>query len=193
MPRHYALKTFLRTADNGLLRHYLIGKDIAHDVDWDSLSKAEIDPVFEAIVSSPDKVQAELDRDFRGIWELVPREAGIEFLIAFLERIGDILEEDQAEDDVFVLGRVHMAAQLARCGPECLLEAKLGSGVDVLGGAQPFLQRKARFVEKRDQHAIHDEPRGIFSYYCCLPHRLAKGLAQFDRLITGGDGSDYLQ
>ena len=50
-----------------------------------------------------------------------------------LEYVGDVLEEDQAEDDVFVLGRVHVVAQGVDGGPELRLEAEVGSGLVGLG------------------------------------------------------------
>ncbi len=40
-----------------------------------------------------------------------------------LEGVGDVLEEDQAEDDVLVLRRVHVVAQRVGGVPELLLEA----------------------------------------------------------------------
>ena len=36
---------------------------------------------------------------------------GFELGVGFLEGVGDVLEEDQAEDDVLVLGGVHAAPQ----------------------------------------------------------------------------------
>ena len=45
----------------------------------------------------------------------------------FLEGVGDVFEEDQAEDDVLVLGGVHVAAQLVGGLPELLLEAEIGA------------------------------------------------------------------
>ncbi len=67
----------------------------------------------------------------------------------FLEAVGDVFEEDQAEDDVFVLPRfarptgslrlaisaslrfrrVHVVAQLVGGEPELGLEAEMGGGV----------------------------------------------------------------
>ena len=38
--------------------------------------------------------------------------------VLLLEGVGDVLEEDQAEDDVLVLGRVHAAAQRVGHLPE---------------------------------------------------------------------------
>ena len=49
-----------------------------------------------------------------------------------LEGVGDVLEEDQAEDDVLVLGRVHVVAQRVGGRPELGLEAEVGGGVAVL-------------------------------------------------------------
>src|SRR5437879_6282762 len=49
-----------------------------------------------------------------------------------LEGVGDVLEEDETEDDVLVLGRVHVVAPRVRGGPELGLEAEVGGGV-VLG------------------------------------------------------------
>ena len=42
------------------------------------------------------------------------------------ERIGDVFEENQAQDDVFIFGGIHIAAQLIRGGPELILKAKAG-------------------------------------------------------------------
>jgi hypothetical protein len=50
-----------------------------------------------------------------------------------LEGVGDVLEEDEAEDDVLVLGRVHVVAQRIGGGPELRLEAEVGCGVTGLG------------------------------------------------------------
>ena len=46
-----------------------------------------------------------------------------------LEGVGDVLEEDQAEDDVLVLGRVHVVAQRVGGRPELGFEAEVGAGV----------------------------------------------------------------
>jgi hypothetical protein len=40
----------------------------------------------------------------------------------FFEAVRDVFEEDQAQDDVLVFSRVHVAAQLIRSEPELLLE-----------------------------------------------------------------------
>ena len=46
--------------------------------------------------------------------------------MVFLEAIGDVFEEDQAEDDVLVFRRVHVAAKLVGGEPELLLKADIG-------------------------------------------------------------------
>ena len=45
-----------------------------------------------------------------------------------LERIRDVFEEDEAQDDVLVLRRVHVVAQRVRRFPEPPLEARTGRG-----------------------------------------------------------------
>ncbi len=40
-----------------------------------------------------------------------------------LERVGDVLEEEQAKDHVLVLGGVHRAAQLVCGGPESVFKS----------------------------------------------------------------------
>ena len=55
--------------------------------------------------------------------------AGDELGVLLLEGVGDVLEEDQAEDDVLVLGRVHVVAQLVGGEPELGLEAEVGGGI----------------------------------------------------------------
>ena len=49
-------------------------------------------------------------------------EVSPELCAALVESIADVLEEDQAENDVFVLGRVHAGAQLVGRGPKRSLE-----------------------------------------------------------------------
>ena len=41
----------------------------------------------------------------------------LQFRVAFFKGVGNVLEKDQPENDVFVLGSVHVAAQLVRRGP----------------------------------------------------------------------------
>ncbi len=48
-----------------------------------------------------------------------------QLLVALLELVGDVLEEDKPQHHVFVLRRIHVAAQLVSSGPYLLLEANL--------------------------------------------------------------------
>ena len=54
--------------------------------------------------------------------------SAIELGVLLLEGVGDVLEEDQAEDDVLVLGGVHAAAQRVGHLPELGFVADVGSG-----------------------------------------------------------------
>ena len=47
----------------------------------------------------------------------------------FLEGVGDVFEEDEAEDDVLVFRRVHVVAELVGGEPELGLEAEVGGAV----------------------------------------------------------------
>ena len=63
--------------------------------------------------------------------------AGDELGAVFLEGVGDVFEEDEAEDDVLVLRRVHVVAELVGGEPELGLEAD-GGGRGVLGRVFAF-------------------------------------------------------
>jgi hypothetical protein len=49
--------------------------------------------------------------------------------VVLLEGVGDVLEEDQAEDDVLVLGGVHVIAELVGGGPQGRLEPEVRAAV----------------------------------------------------------------
>ncbi len=49
--------------------------------------------------------------------------------VVLLEGVGDVFEEDQAEDDVLVFRRVHVVAELVGGEPELGFEAEVGGGV----------------------------------------------------------------
>jgi len=51
-----------------------------------------------------------------------------------LEGVGDVFEEDEAEDDVLVFRRVHVVAQLVGGEPELGLEAEVGGGIVLFAG-----------------------------------------------------------
>ena len=68
---------------------------------------------------------------------------GIGALLAFgyrvrracLEGVGDVFEEDQAEDDVLVLRRVHVVAQRVGGRPELRFKSKIGGIAIFCGGS----------------------------------------------------------
>ena len=49
--------------------------------------------------------------------------------MVLLEAVGDVLQEDETEDDVLVLGRVHVVAELIGGEPQLRFEAEIGRGV----------------------------------------------------------------
>ena len=55
--------------------------------------------------------------------------AGDELGVVLLEGVGDIFEEDVAENDVLILRRIHVVPQLISREPELRLEAEVGGGV----------------------------------------------------------------
>ena len=52
-----------------------------------------------------------------------------ELRAVFFETVGDVFEEDEAEDDVLVFRRVHVVAELVGGEPELLLEADVGGTI----------------------------------------------------------------
>lgn len=52
--------------------------------------------------------------------------------MVFVEGVGDVFQEDEAEDDVFVFRRVHVVPELIRCQPK--LGLKANGGRRSLGG-----------------------------------------------------------
>lgn len=52
---------------------------------------------------------------------------GQQLRVLLLEAVGDVLEKDEAEHDVLVLGGVHRTAQRIGCAPEVRFELELGS------------------------------------------------------------------
>ena len=58
--------------------------------------------------------------------------AGDELGVMFVEGIGDVLEKDQAEDDMLVFRSVHVVAQLVGGEPELGFKAEVGVGFGFL-------------------------------------------------------------
>ena len=46
----------------------------------------------------------------------------------FLERVGDVFQEDEAEDDVFIFGSVEVAAKFVGGGPKRGFKAEVSLG-----------------------------------------------------------------
>ena len=80
MARQYSPKSFLRQAPNALLRSYLTSRAVGDDLPWDHLEEKNINPVYRAIDSAPDKLKAEIVRDFRDILDMAD-ESGMKTLI----------------------------------------------------------------------------------------------------------------
>ena len=59
---------------------------------------------------------------------------GQKLVVALLEGVGDVLQEDQTEHDVLVLGGVHVVPQLIGGGPERGLEPEVRAIAVALGG-----------------------------------------------------------
>ena len=69
----------------------------------------------------------------------------LELRALLLERIGDVLQEDQTEDHMLVLGGVHVAAKLVRGRPHALLEAEVGAAARL----------RARFFARAGHALLH--------------------------------------
>jgi hypothetical protein len=81
------------------------------------------------LLGHPEDVGGEVLVLVLGVGPGVVALAGDELGVVLLEGVGDVLEEDQAEDDVLVLRRVHVVAELVGGEPELGLEAEVGAGV----------------------------------------------------------------
>lgn len=70
MASQYAPKTFLKRVDNDLLKVYLDQLGIGKDIDWDSLKKRDIEPIFTAIESAPDNIRSQIECDFQAVHDM---------------------------------------------------------------------------------------------------------------------------
>ena len=80
-------------------------------------------------------------------------------LVALVELVGDVLEEDEPEHDVLVLGGIDVAAQLVGGAPDLLLEANLGGVVLLL-----TCHFRLLFVDLRvgpELALLHDRLHGV--------------------------------
>jgi hypothetical protein len=92
----------------------------------------------------PEDIGAEVLVAVLGVGALVVALAGEQLGVMLVEGVGDVLEEDQAEDDVLVFCRVHVVAELVGGEPELGLEAEVGAGVRGLPGAGLLRVRRFR-------------------------------------------------
>jgi hypothetical protein len=58
-------------------------------------------------------------------------------LILLIEGVGDVLEKDEAEDDVLVLGSVHVVAQFVSRCPQRRFETEVGAIIILVFGYSP--------------------------------------------------------
>ena len=71
-------------------------------------------------------------------------------LVHLLERVGDVLQEDQPQDDVLVFRRVHVVAELVGGEPQLGLESEVGPvAVALAAGGDLLLAHFARFRFQR--------------------------------------------
>ena len=80
MAGQYSPKNFYRQAPKQLLREYFAKKGIGHDIPWETLPDADVEPIFKAIEAAPLMVQTEIDTELREIVALAD-EGGIRTLI----------------------------------------------------------------------------------------------------------------
>jgi hypothetical protein len=99
-----------------------------------------------------------------GIGALGP--LGVQLGVLGLEGVRDVLEEDQAEDDVLVLGGVHVVAEGIRRLPQLGLEAQVGAGIWLARTSRGSLPPRHRSPPRR---------------FTCSRHRIGHGCARRHR------------
>ncbi len=92
------------------------------------------------------------------------RPLGLQLGVLLLEGVGDVLEEDQPEDDVLVLTRIHRAAQRVRSRPELRLDSP--------GSIEPRSASAAAqsFASKPRVAPLFDSVLGFFSRAIRVTH-----------------------
>ena len=105
--------------------------------------------------------------------------------VLFLESVGDVLEEDEAEDDVFVLGGIHTATQRVGHAPElglvadggaaCLTARQVALGLCLrpwLGSRHPILPELRRFPLQPAELVPTEKatPSNLAASTCLLHH-----------------------
>ena len=94
---------------------------------------------------NPENVQRFVFVGVFGIGTGVVALAGEKCGMVLFEGVGDVLQEDEAEDDVLVFGRVHVGAQLVGGEPE------LGFEAEIRGGILGIVRSSARHGHPRSQ------------------------------------------
>ncbi len=92
MASQYSPKSFIRRANNELLRGYLSRFGIGDGIKWDSLKKRDVDPIFEAIESAPDVTRAQIERDFQNVHGLAT-EGGRKTIVGLVRHDDEIVDE----------------------------------------------------------------------------------------------------
>lgn len=80
MPRHYSPRDFLRLAANELLARYFHERNLLTDLDIESLSETDVEPVFEAWWTLAPEQAAEVNSDFQLVATLADEE-GIQAIL----------------------------------------------------------------------------------------------------------------
>ena len=70
MSNDYAPRQFLRQVQIALLREYFTRRKTLGDVAWDSLTEAEVEPIYEAWHGLPEVERKEIESDFRRVHAL---------------------------------------------------------------------------------------------------------------------------
>lgn len=76
MAEQYELRKFLGDVGNMVLKEYFERIGWQSGVNWEQLTEADVDPLFEAIRNAPDSIRSQINRDFQQINEMAT-EGGI--------------------------------------------------------------------------------------------------------------------
>lgn len=74
MANDYAPKQFLRQAEIALIKEYFTARGELGELDWDSMREADADPIHEAWQQLPESSLAQIDSEFRDIFDLATAE-----------------------------------------------------------------------------------------------------------------------
>ncbi len=80
MARDFTPRQFLRQADNLLLQEFCNRREMIGQVDWESLSETDIEPIYQAWQGLADPAQEEIEADLRRIFELADMGSNLAFI-----------------------------------------------------------------------------------------------------------------